>query len=271
MNSNRRNGGNTMNGIRNQIKGLARGQRGITGLETAIVLIAFVVVSSVFAFAALSTGLFSSDKSKETIQAGLSEARGTLEVRGGVTATATLTAVVGEAVGTGDGADVTWSMANSPIIPGSQTVNVNAVAQTYGTQYTMNFDTGVATFVTAPGNGLAITASYTYYLVTAVKLNVTNAAGGQPVDMTAGETIINYMDPDSLALNINNYTLTKLGSADADNLLEATEIFEITVNTSTYGLTDGDEFVIQVKPPTGAVVNVSRTFSATIAAVMNLN
>ena len=34
---------------------------GITGLETAIVLIAFVVVSSVFAFAALSTGLFSSD------------------------------------------------------------------------------------------------------------------------------------------------------------------------------------------------------------------
>ena len=32
-------------------------QRGITGLETAIVLIAFVVVSSVFAFAALSTGL----------------------------------------------------------------------------------------------------------------------------------------------------------------------------------------------------------------------
>ena len=39
-------------------------QRGITGLETAIVLIAFVVVSSVFAFAPLSTGLFSSDKSK---------------------------------------------------------------------------------------------------------------------------------------------------------------------------------------------------------------
>ena len=33
--------------------------RGITGLETAIVLIAFVLVSSVFAFAALSTGLFS--------------------------------------------------------------------------------------------------------------------------------------------------------------------------------------------------------------------
>ena len=48
--------------------------------------IAFVVVSSVFAFAALSTGLFSSDKSKETINAGLSKARGTLEIRGSIIA-----------------------------------------------------------------------------------------------------------------------------------------------------------------------------------------
>ena len=38
--------------------GIGSDSRGITGLETAIVLIAFVVVSSVFAFAALSTGLF---------------------------------------------------------------------------------------------------------------------------------------------------------------------------------------------------------------------
>jgi len=64
------------------MRGLLKGQRGITGLETAIVLIAFVVVSSTFAFAALSTGLFSADKSKETISAGLSEAAGTMELRG---------------------------------------------------------------------------------------------------------------------------------------------------------------------------------------------
>jgi len=61
-----------------------RDQRGITGLKTAIVLIAFVVVSSVFAFAALSTGLFSSDKAKETIQAGLAETRGSMELKGSV-------------------------------------------------------------------------------------------------------------------------------------------------------------------------------------------
>ena len=36
-----------------------REERGITGLGTAIVLIAFVVVAAVFAFVVLSTGLFS--------------------------------------------------------------------------------------------------------------------------------------------------------------------------------------------------------------------
>ena len=76
---------------------LVREERGITGLETAIVLIAFVVVSSVFAFAALSTGLFSSDKAKEAIQAGLNEAQGTLEIRG-VKGTATLTATTSQSI-----------------------------------------------------------------------------------------------------------------------------------------------------------------------------
>ena len=67
-------------------QGVVRGERGITGLETAIVLIAFVVVSTVFSFAALSTGLFSTDRAKETIRAGLMEARGTTELRGSVIA-----------------------------------------------------------------------------------------------------------------------------------------------------------------------------------------
>ncbi len=65
-----------------------KNQRGITGLETAIVLIAFVVVSSVFAFAALSTGMFSSDKARETINAGLAQTRASMELKGSVIGTA---------------------------------------------------------------------------------------------------------------------------------------------------------------------------------------
>ncbi len=65
-----------------------QGERGITGLETAIILIAFVVVATVFAFVVLTTGIFSSERGKETVFAGLAKARGTMEVRGGVVATA---------------------------------------------------------------------------------------------------------------------------------------------------------------------------------------
>ena len=52
-----------------------RAQRGITGLETAIILIAFVVVASVFAFTILSAGVQSSEANKQTITAGLKQTR----------------------------------------------------------------------------------------------------------------------------------------------------------------------------------------------------
>ncbi|MBT3942013.1 MAG: hypothetical protein HOF43_04780 [Chloroflexi bacterium] len=67
-------------------RGMDNGQRGITGLETAIILIAFVVVASVFAFTVLSTGIFASERSKETVFAGLDEVRSSLEPRGSIIA-----------------------------------------------------------------------------------------------------------------------------------------------------------------------------------------
>ncbi len=65
-----------------------RHEEGITGLQTAIILIAFVVVATVFAFVVLTTGVFSSERGKETVYAGLEKARGTVELRGGIVATA---------------------------------------------------------------------------------------------------------------------------------------------------------------------------------------
>ncbi len=47
---------------------------GVTGLETTIILVVFVVVASVFTFTILSTGLFSTGLGKETVYAGLNEA-----------------------------------------------------------------------------------------------------------------------------------------------------------------------------------------------------
>ena len=65
-------------------------QSGITGLETAIVLIAFIVVAAVFAFAVLTTGLFTTERAKETTLSALGEAQSTLAPKGAVIGEATL-------------------------------------------------------------------------------------------------------------------------------------------------------------------------------------
>jgi len=67
-------------------KTMRRDERGITGLETAIILIAFVVVASVFAYTVLSAGIFSSQKGQEAVYTGLQTARSTLELKGDVVA-----------------------------------------------------------------------------------------------------------------------------------------------------------------------------------------
>ena len=65
---------------------LHRGEKGMTGLETAIILIAFVTVAAVFGYAVLSAGLFSAERGKETIYAGLEEAKSNMELSGSVLA-----------------------------------------------------------------------------------------------------------------------------------------------------------------------------------------
>ena len=66
-----------------------RDQRGITGLETAIILIAFVTVASVLAYSVLSAGIFSAERGKETVYEGLAHAKATMETRGAVIGTST--------------------------------------------------------------------------------------------------------------------------------------------------------------------------------------
>jgi flagellin FlaB len=73
------------------IQRLQRGEKGITGLETAIILIAFVTVASVLGYSVLSAGIFSAEKGKETVYQGLAQAQASMEVKGSVYATVDLT------------------------------------------------------------------------------------------------------------------------------------------------------------------------------------
>jgi len=65
---------------------IRRRQEGITGLETAIILIAFVIVASVFAYVVLSAGLFSAQKAKTAVNSGLDTTMSTIEIKGDIIA-----------------------------------------------------------------------------------------------------------------------------------------------------------------------------------------
>lgn len=65
---------------------LRKDKRAFTGLEAAIVLTAFVVVAAVFSYVVLNAGFFTTEKSKEVIHTGVSQATSSCELVGDVIA-----------------------------------------------------------------------------------------------------------------------------------------------------------------------------------------
>ena len=121
---------------------------------------------------------------------------------------------------------------------------------------------------------------------------VTNAVSGSPLDLTAPTDAGADGIPDSgsshkviLAYNdkyqsINDVTWTRtiLGDDDRDALLEEGEKAQITVqvaraiNTSgNTNLTTDHEFTLELKPPQGAVLVITRRTPSAIDPVMDLN
>ncbi len=68
------------------LRKLHKNESGLSALETAIILIAFIVVASVFAFTILSAGSSSTEKSKQAINAGLEQVQSSMTIKGDVIA-----------------------------------------------------------------------------------------------------------------------------------------------------------------------------------------
>jgi len=97
-------------------RSMHKDEKGQTALETAIILIAFVVVASVFAFTILSAGSSSTEKGKQAIQAGLEGVQSSMNVKG---------SIIAEAAGsTVDDAIFTVSL-----VAGGSPVNLSATAK----------------------------------------------------------------------------------------------------------------------------------------------
>ena len=203
--------------LMNLLKTIHRREEGITGLETAIILIAFVIVASVFAFVVLSTGLFSAERGKDTVFAGLEKARGNMEVRGALT------------VLDGDG---------SGVIDSTDGADADALSD----------DT--------------------------IVFNLATSAGGSPVLVdpaaTTNSVVINWIDAQARVAD-TSYTVTEI-QGDGDNLLENGELFQITAYVPTgSALAANETFTLEVVPPQGGTLLVSRTMPAEIDTVMDLH
>ena len=222
---------NKGNMIERYVRKLAHEEKGITGLETAIVLIAFVVVAAVFAFTVLTTGLFTSEKAKETAMAGVAATSSTLTVKG------SLTAMGGTTTGAGGGTCCDRVDHIRVKLTGATDVN-DVPFNPSQVLVTYQDDANVQLMTYTPGNGPDATANtcrtpantHRWYLV------VRNTG-----------SVANILEPGEVA-----------------------EMFICTSNLNPT-LTTNSQFRIEVIPQEGAPISLQRRTPLALAPVMNLD
>ena len=234
---------------------LERNQRGITGLETAIILIAFVVVASVFSFTVLSTGIFSSERSKETVHAGLEEVTSSIEPRGSVTA-------FRGRDGSGSGTETIFKV--SMVV--SQSLGGEPLDLT--PPYSADDASEDPDIVSGAQNKTIITYTDLNQHLSDVPWSI-NWLGYSNGD--------NILDPGEKAeLTVWLFDrLNAVSSADSDSSIGLMDGASPggaggMASTST-ALGVNDEFTIEVQPPSGAVVTIQRTLPGRLTTVVDLN
>jgi len=95
-----------------------------TGLEAAIVLIAFVVVAAVFSYVVLGAGFFTTQKAQETVHTSVQQASSTLDV-------------VGNIYGTGTDNSIQYVNFTISLAPGGTPVDFSKVTITYSNASTL--------------------------------------------------------------------------------------------------------------------------------------
>ena len=276
-------------GICHPINKVYKDQRGITGLETAIVLIAFVVVAAVFAFSVITTGLFSSEKAAATASAGLGEASTTLLPKG---------AVVGVASAGNDAiATIKYKVTNS----GTESVALSA-ANTLLTYSDQNNLTTLVRSADATGSGETApwwfsdwklgtgesldsgeVVEITIGLLTAVDSTTTvnegatYAAGDTTLTVadgtqfTVGDSI--YIDSERLsvtAIAINDLTVTRGVNGTSDVAHVNLQPISIVKSQLTNNLGVNMPFKIELIPAQGAPFTLTRISPVELTSIMDL-
>jgi flagellin FlaB len=209
----------------------ARNKKAISGLETAIVLIAFVIVASAFAYAVLNMGFLATQKSQQVVLGGLQGASAALVVDG---------PVYGYGINEATSGTANYTMHTVifwlKIASGADAVDLNINKTTIGFQNPRGVWPNIY-------NTAALS-----YLVN----NVTYAAGGKACSVVWEVGSGNLLDPNEKVRVTIDLTTMTIATLKAGIVLQ------------------NEQFKVIVKPPYGSVLDIVRTAPAQITAVNDL-
>lgn len=208
-----------------------RNRKAISGLETAIVLIAFVIVASAFAYAVLNMGFLATQKSQQVVLGGLQAASSALVVDG---------PVYGYSTETGPNANITSLIFWLRTAAGASSVDLNVNRTTIGFGNPRGYWTNV---YNTGGSALTYTLAGTTYTVSASATLLTWEVG-QGMQLKTGQRVRVTLD----------LTLIHLGGAG---------------NTSAQVQRD-EAFKLIVKPPDGSVLEIDRIAPGQVSLVNDL-
>ena len=266
-------------------------QRGITGLETAIVLIAFVVVASVFAYAVITTGLFSSEKAQTSAQSGVEAAKSTMVPKGSM--------ILAEAQATGantvaDAGGLVMTLAGDDIVVEGVKVGDTINNETTGASCVLTTVVplvATCTVALAGGTNTAWGATDLYAIdmneVSVIRFKVTPSPGATPFSLDQANTVVSFNDSNN---NLNGVYADPLLDASpfvADNVMEWTHTwlvgngpaistgdvveFSVQVKGLTKPLSVNAPFSVEIVPQSGSALSISLKNPVEMALVMDLN
>ncbi|MFP3230427.1 MAG: archaellin/type IV pilin N-terminal domain-containing protein [Caldisphaera sp.] len=208
---------------------LSRKKRGMVGIDTAIILISFVLVAAAVAFVVLDMGMTSATKAKQTMVNGLQEASTALEVNG---------EILGVVNGTGTGIE-------EIAIP---------LGVTPGTGY-VSFDTStfVVSFTDQYGTYPNIYSGVSHKLISS-STSLSSLYNTSVSAKTAGKSSVNA----TAYFITGNITPTVLGPYGQVLLV-------ISVN-DTKVMTPYNSFTVTIKPSVGGALTVSRIIPPDLVA-----
>lgn len=273
-------------GIRSILLTLRRGQRGFASLETAILLVAFVVVASVFTFGLTRTSLFSIGSARVSVQAGVTQAITNVLPKGSM--------ILLEAQSTGihtgpsDAAILTDGSAGfiaEGVAAGDTIRNI-----TDGSSGTVNVVTAT-TITLSPGlaggteNDWDVFDSYEIDMdsVGTIKFRIIPSPGSGAVGLANGATLVFFSDVNSnvkttyaatfptplvdQAYWSSTWLVGDGPSLDGDEEVE----FLVNVKNLTTPLLANKSFSIEIIPESGAAISYKRTTPLEITKMMDLH